>query len=74
MGRKMRGCDGMSSTWYFCRTCAHRGLFVAKPDEPVRCPRCHERHVESIMKRRDVEWTKRTQVDGDVGKEVRGNG
>lgn len=55
---------------YFCRVCSYRGQFVAKPEEEIRCPKCDK----SIMRRQDVEWAKRTQVDGDAGEEVRGNG
>jgi transcription initiation factor IIE alpha subunit len=36
--------------WYFCRTCAYRGQFVAKPEEEIRCPKCDK----AIMRRQDV--------------------
>lgn len=55
------------AVWHFCRSCGYRGQFVAEADEPVRCPKCHERHVESIMRRQDVAWLK---IEGKMpGKE-----
>jgi len=45
--------------WYFCHDCGYRSQFVAAAeDKPYRCPKCHERHVESIMRRRDGGWMK----------------
>jgi predicted nucleic acid-binding Zn ribbon protein len=46
------------SYWYFCRSCAHRGLFVVSPDAEVECPECRKRYVTTIMRRQDVGWAK----------------
>jgi hypothetical protein len=52
-----------AAVWMFCRTCSHRGLFVAKPEELVECPQCRKRYATMIMRRQDVEWL---HVDGTV--------
>jgi hypothetical protein len=69
MGRKMRGCDGMSATWYFCRSCGYRGQFVAEEKETIECPECYKHgRDQSIMRRQDVSWL---HVDGAM-KEAQG--
>jgi hypothetical protein len=47
------------SCWFFCRACGYRGLFVAKPEESVECPQCHDHgRDKAIMRRQDVGWMK----------------
>jgi len=48
------------AVWYFCRNmlCGHRGRFVAKEEEPIRCPKC-----DRDMVRQDVAWSKLPAVE-----------
>ena len=48
-----------AAVFYFCRACSYRGLFVAKPEEEVECPQCHDHgRDKAIMVRQDVGWAK----------------
>jgi len=48
--------------WYFCRSCGHRGRFIAQEKDIIRCPKC-----DRDMTRQDVAWAK---VEGKMpGKE-----
>jgi len=45
------------ATWYFCRACAYRGRFVAKEEDVIECPQCHDHgRDKAIMRRQDVGW------------------
>ena len=47
------------SCFYFCRSCGYRGQFVATEEDCIECPECRKRYVTTIMRRQDVEWTKK---------------
>jgi len=59
-----------AATWYFCRACSYRSLFVAAESEPVECPAGHDHgRDKAIMTRQDVAWSKLPAVEWKTGKE-----
>ena len=48
-----------AEVFYFCRNmlCGHRGRFVAKEEDIIRCPKC-----DREMTRQDVAWAKASTV------------